>query len=239
MTPQAQDAPQTKKEKLAAIYPARPGDCYVLLKETWPDWPYAKGGDYPVCRSVLANLNKFCDEPPQYSRRKIHPSTRDLEEPVWQALDPLQNRDIVEETYTASAPSPEMRTLNMNSRRAKITSIIESGVLRLWSTDIDVDSDGTLDTVFMLDNLYPKSSPEFNVPTFMIAEQGKRTLSQKAAGIMIDSQGDLFRFSGKWHSIGFSVSPIRELRVYQFIGQKTIATTQLCTIQHVNDYRKK
>lgn len=86
-------------------YELKPGACYVLLK---PKWPEVMGGDYPVCRAVLDNLNKFCDEPPQYDRRKVHPTTRNLREPNWERVDAKANLDLVKQTYLATE-LPEYR----------------------------------------------------------------------------------------------------------------------------------
>ncbi len=205
---------------------------------------YIKGEDYPVCRAVLANLNKFCDEPPQYSRRKLHPSSRNLEEPAWRPLDPAQNVDIVQAIYTTTVGgSAEEQAHAWRNVRGRLTSLTTSGVLRLWEAEIDIDANGATETVYLLENRYPHDPPKHNAPVFMVARQGQRTQADFATEMGTEVYGDLWKSANeygtpRWHSITFH--PVQAwFLIQEIVNFGDMGGVTRCTIQHINDYRRK
>lgn len=240
----AGDAVPGTKAKRLAIYPARPGACYVQLRPVGSGRAqYVQGENYPVCRAVLANLNKFCGEAPPYNRHKLHPSIRNLEEPAWRPLDPAQNLDVVKETFT-SVGEPGNRVLVWRNEKGRVTSLAESGVLKLWTADIDIDSNGTLETVYMLENQYPNDPPQVNYPTFMVAQQGQRMRAEFASRMGSEVYGDLWKSADefgelRWHSINFDPSTRMRFLVQEIVNYGDMGAVTRCTIQHINDYRKK
>lgn len=136
---QAIDAASAPSAPPPRIYKPQPGACYVQLRPTWPKPPYASGNNQPVCRAVLANLNKFCDQLPQYNRRLLHPTTHDLSEPDWKPLNPLDNLDIVREVFTTTGNSPEDRALYWKGNEQQLTALARDGTLRLSTADIDIE----------------------------------------------------------------------------------------------------
>jgi hypothetical protein len=193
---------------------------------------------------VLANLNKFCDLPPQFNRRLLHPTTRNLSEPDWKPLDPNGNLDIVREVVTTTGNSPEDRALHWNDVEKRMTSLARDGTLRLLTADIDIDSDGVLETLYLLENSSPTDiAPGANSSVFMVADQGQRIRSAGGAAIGYESFGDLWRFDNRWYSIHIDLGTypgpgIRVGKIVRYLPLQLSAVTD-CTIQHVNVYGRK
>lgn len=228
-----------KKSKMR-IYKPHPEDCYVQLKPTGNEQPYIRGGDYPVCRVVLKNFNKFCNELPPYNRRKLHPTIIGLEEPSWKPLVPKNNMDIVKAVVTVVGNSDEEREIRWSGYEQRITKLAEAGVLRLWVADVDIDLDGNLESVYLLENMYPDDPPQNNQPTFMIAKLGERVQSKMASKIGYEAYGDLWRAADqfgvlRWHSInlepGTSHFLVQEMGTYS----DGIHGVTMCVIDYIEN----
>ena len=75
--------------------------CYRLIPQEFysvsPVNPASPDNKHPVCKVVLDNLNKFCDEPPMVCAFKIHPKySTQLSAPKWTQLDINKNLDKIE-----------------------------------------------------------------------------------------------------------------------------------------------
>ena len=56
----------------------------------------------PICRTMEANLNQFCDRPPMVCKLQIAPKFgRQITLPTWTSLDPEANRALIEEFLRA------------------------------------------------------------------------------------------------------------------------------------------
>lgn len=223
---------------LPPIYEPKPGACYVQLKHSKGKSPYAEGGDYPVCAAVLANLNKFCGEPPQYNRRKLHPTTLNLQEPEWRPLAAKENIDIVREILTSTLHSPENRALLWREEAPRLERLAQDGRMRLWTADIDVNSDGKVETIYMLENRYPDAPPVNNHPQFILAHRGERIAMPAVLGPR--DHGDVWRYKDRWFVISPGGAENFDLRVGELVGSTfDIGAVTRCTIQHIDDYKRK
>ncbi len=223
-------------------YPAPPSSCYVQLRPIdTARSAYADGEDQPLCRAVLRNLNQFCDSPPQYSKRRLAPSVKDLSEPKWEILDARTNIPIVKEAFTATATTQEFKDSHWAAYGKRQIELANQGMLGLKTATLDIDSDGIDEQVFILENSYPEvTDPGINSPIFYIAEKGEKNQSLVGATIGTAAIGDLWAFEKNWYSIRFdffSLTP--RLLVGQIIRSdptRISAITQ-CTIQYKNETR--
>jgi hypothetical protein len=124
-------------------------------------------------------------------------------------------------------------------------TLAEKNLLRLSSTEIDIDSNGTTETVYMLENSYPDDPAESNSPVFMMANKDGRGQSEINRRVGYEAYGDLWRSpdefgANRWHSISLhSIQLQNAFLVYELV-RPTIApmgAVVSCTIQHITDYQ--
>ncbi|MGH9931128.1 MAG: hypothetical protein ACREA9_18115 [Pyrinomonadaceae bacterium] len=221
------------------VYPAyelKPGACYVLLKPRWSRG--VSSGDYPGCRAVLDNLNKFCDEPPHYDRRKVHPTTRNLREPKWERIDAESHSELLKQTFLAGV-LPEYREGRWQHAEKRILSLAASGALHLSKAELGGDLRGALETVYMLENTAPSELPEYNQPRLMFSEQDQVTGSPLIRPSSYWGAEDLLRFGAHWYLTGFEPTErqfvVKELTRPQAGPDAPVSISPVCTIQHIND----
>jgi hypothetical protein len=225
-----------------AIYKPQPAACYVQLRPTWPRPPYVGGENQPVCRAVLTNLNKFCHRPPQYDYRVLHSSISDLQAPPWRPLEPLVNLDLVREAFTATSIDSESKVSYWKHHEDRLLALARAGALRLKTADIDIDSDGKAESIFVLEGSYPHTAvPGSNSPIFFVAERGQRVQKKDSVSLGAAALGDLWSFKDRWYSVSFDFYKrqpgIKVARIVRYDATRIDATTH-CTIQHINAYYK-
>lgn len=233
--------PPALKGKPLPTYPAKRTDCYLLLKD---QSPYITSSAAPVCVAVLANFNKFCDEPPQYNRRKIHFSSKDLTEPKWEEMDASKNLELVKQTYMASH-LPQYRETHWGGERERLLGLASSGKLRLSRAEISADPRGGMQTVYRLENVYPPEPPGFDQPFLMFSDLGAESPAPLFR-LNIYSVADLWAFRGRWHLIRYWPAEDdpqeRRFIVYEILSSLAskdapVVATERCTIQHKNDQK--
>lgn len=224
--------------KIAAAYKGKPGACYVLLKPHWGSSPHVEGGNYPICRAVLDNFNKFCDEPPPYERRKLHPTTKNLSEPLWEKMDVKSNIQLVMQTYGAIS-LPQFREERWQFEGKKVLSLAESGALRLSKVDLSADLRGGQQTVYMLENSQLGDPIGYNQPRLMFSERGKHVPSAFFDLIADSGEADLWKFRNSLFLISYQVDNkwfvVKELYSSRAGPDVPVTATTSCSIQHIND----
>ncbi len=222
--------PAAPKSAAFPIYPKPiPKDCYVLLKSK--GWPHVvESGDYPVCWAVLKNMNKFCNEPPQYERRKLHPTTTNLKEPNWQPMDPRQNMDIIKEFLSPGySQNMSVKAATVAGYLPRVEKQMNNGDLKLFSADIDIDNRG-LKTVYRAEHLM--SSDDYI--EYLVAEFKQRRPSDHFDGIF--SVGDLVSFRKSWYFIKFhSYEKYFTVKEVSRATEGDAGVLTRCTFQHIND----
>ena len=123
--------PAEYEDKPLLAYESTPEQCYVLLRPLGNSVFSTKAS---VCMAVLENLNRFCGEPPQFERRRIHASSR-ISGPAWIQIDPLQNFEIVKQTISGEFP-PQYREERWRLQEARLRTLAQEGVLQLAKADL-------------------------------------------------------------------------------------------------------
>lgn len=154
--------------KSLPAYPAKRTDCYVLLKN---QWPYVQGGDYPVCRAVVENLNKLCDQPRQYESRKIHPSTQALARADWEPISAKDNPDLVKQTVLVNV-LPTCRESRWQNYAARVEQGIAPGDLKLFRAEINAGLGDGQQIAYRVENAWEPGQRGYNQASLMIAEAG-------------------------------------------------------------------
>ena len=235
---QAQGTPPGYEGKPLPAYPGQPKDCYQLLKN---QYPYVQGGDFPVCLSVLRNFNKFCDQPPQYDRRQLHPETKDLAEPAWAAMPVMQNLDLVKETFLASNPPQDRQAFWLNERE-RVTGLAKAGKLKLSGAKVDLNLRFGNQTVYKLEGYYAPPVPAGYIqPRLMLTTQTKPRASSDLVFVSFDWAADLWRFRRSWYLVHFD--PIEKRFVINELIrpglgiEAPVGTLTRCTIMYAADNR--
>jgi hypothetical protein len=227
------------------IYPAfesQPGACYVLLRPN--DVQVLGEEDHPFCPAVLDNFNKFCDLPPLYDRRKVHPSVTALSEPEWRSIDVKSNLDLVKATYLADV-LPEYRDIIWGHDKQLILSRADSGSLRLWRGDLRDDLRSGLQTVFMLENSSPDGQPNVtNEPRLMFAERGRETPSPLLNPLGNWGTGDVWCYRDYWGVCHWFLIKFESnygwflvMELMRPTPGPSVSAPTVCNIQHVKDRR--
>jgi hypothetical protein len=215
--------------KTLPAYDAPEGACYVLLK---PQVPYYRSSDEePVCRAVLENYNKFCESPPQYVERKIHPATTDLHEPQWTELPLNGNPDLLKRLILPGEKAPDQE-VRWQGELPRLEPLIASGAVKLFRADIaGLDGTDSIHTVYRVENLDPRDGAD-NQAHFMFAEPGTRVRSPRFSRL-IDYTGELIQHRNRWYISRFSTLDQRFLVLS--IGSEPIMSLGVCAIEHEAD----
>lgn len=229
-------AQSVRDAELSAIYATKQTDCYVLLKNQPQE---VQSGDYPICLAVLRNLNHFCAGPPQYDRRKTHPSNSELREPAWVPMDPAQNLELVQNTYLAHV-LPQYRAALWADEKTRIEALAKSGHLHLKRAHLsNGDLRGGAMSVFMLEREPIHEQLGTNQPYLMFARPEETTAATIFPPLALPAAADLWEFRGGYFLVRFD-SVQRRFQVRELIRPRPgidapVAAPVRCTLQHNND----
>lgn len=234
VTARSVDAEQAQRPP-PPIYKPKPGDCYVLLRPRWTDYEHIASSNEPVCRTVLENLNKYCDEPPQYDKRKLHPTSLTLSEPKWVSMDTTSNHVLIKWILAPNATKQYREDSWLYAEPQ-----VRAGQAKLKRADVlGADQQHGVHTVYIAEDLGAERGTGYNQPRIMFSEKGESTPSPLFARILpFQSIGDLWRFEDGWYVVGFdTLSNYFEVREITAIGPSPswlVALTR-CSIEHTND----
>jgi hypothetical protein len=163
---------------------------------------YFSSDEEPVCRAVLKNYNRYCDNPPQYIERKIHPSTTDIKAPQWVPLSPEKNFDLVKQLIHPSASEKDQET-RWTFELSRLKPLMANGTLKLFRADVvGFEGERSIHTVYRLENLHPEEGAD-NQAHLLFAEHGERVRSA-GFGYYPEYQGELIQHEGSWYVSRFS-----------------------------------
>jgi len=230
----ADGVPPEYMNKPAPIYKPNKGDCYVLLK---PQPPYIESGNISVCKAVLANMNKFCSEPPQYNRRKLHPDTKDLQEPAWEVVDAAENIDLVRAIFLAQAYEENQADL-WRDEKERITLLAKEKKLRLFKSYIDIDG-REKKYVYKLENLNPKYDdfPGGNQAIYMVSGISGRGIAPGFEHWSLNQTGELISFNKEWFMVGYYDNYYKQFKAREIVNPTggQAASISVCTFQNIHD----
>ena len=126
--------------------------CYRLMEqERYSDDVVTPDNKNPVCKVVLDNLNKFCnDETPMVCRFKIHPKySGQLSVPKWETLDIHKNMDMIEavvrapdEIYERTAHDKEYQDKEWQQYYGSLRKGLDEGTATLHKAHFDLRNIG-------------------------------------------------------------------------------------------------
>jgi hypothetical protein len=232
--------PAEYKDKPLPAYESTPKQCYVLLQPLGNSVFSSKA---PVCMAVLENLNRFCGEPPQFERRKIHASSH-ISEPAWIPIDPLENFEIVKQTISGTFP-PQYREEKWRLQEARLRTLAQEGVLQLAKADlrgVAADLREGVQTVYRLENAGDSGLVGHNQPRVMFVP-GDRTPPEVLSSFHDHAVGDVWIFNDhlllvrylQWPQPVHRVFVVSELTRPRLGPSAPIGATERCTLQFKND----
>jgi hypothetical protein len=224
------------KGKPLPAYAGQPKDCYQLLKNKLPR---VQSGDYPVCRSVLQNFNRFCDQPAQYDQRPLHADSSDLQEPAWSYMPVTENLDLVKETYVA-AHHPKYRESFWLNEQERVIRLAHAAKLKLFSASVDLNVGLGRQDVYRLTGYYDTQVPAgYQQPRLMITTDAAPRSSSALIPASFDLAADLWQFQQAWYLVHFDLIErrfvVKELLRSGRGEAAPIDTQTRCTIMHVAD----
>ena len=223
---------------LPEAYPSKPGACYVLLKSNEKGLPPVESSENPMCHAVLDNFNMFCNEPPQYERRKLHSTTKDLSGPKWHEIEVKSNPELLKQTYGAVS-LPQYREERWQFEGEKVRSLGASGVLRLSRAEVSADMRGGRQTVYMLENSQLGDPVGYNQPRLMFSDYERETPSEIFKLITYQAVADLWSFQNTWFLLRYDVDrkwfTVGELYSSRAGSEAPVVVSTICSIQHIND----
>jgi len=124
---------------------------------------------YQLCHDLVKNFNQFKDEEPMVCERRFYSDYKDFRLPKWDELDPKKFADTLERLLVKEARYswphgiPELR------------SRIKKGTVKLWRSQVDINFDGHVNTVYMMQEYACKTKRDYardNMPRYrFMAEQ--------------------------------------------------------------------
>lgn len=219
----------------APIYKPKPGACYVLLRPRWTDYEHIASSNEPVCRTVLDNFNQYCEEQPQYDKRKLHPTSTALSEPEWVSMDLASNLELVKWVL---APN-ETKEYRENSWLYAVPQL-STGQAKLKRADVvNADRQHGVNTVYMAEDLSADRGAGYNQARIMFSEKDQSTPSPRFKRVWAsESSGDLWKFEDRWYVVGYNTrTAYFEVRELTALGPDPpwIAALTTCSIEHIND----
>jgi|GEM_PF-3805083 len=198
--------------------------CYRLIEqERFYDDVVTPDNKNPVCKVVLDNLNKFCnDETPMVCKFKIHPKySKQLSIPKWETLDISKNMDMIEgmvrapdEIYERTAHDKEYQDKEWQQYYSSLRKGLDEGTATLHKAHFDLRNIGKSYDVLRVQHgkctgrAIPADDPE-KLATVQF-ERSKVDVEYAAAVLRIISPptayqgvhwvGDVFFFRGKTYS---------------------------------------
>ncbi len=170
------------------------------------------GKGIEVCEAYLKNLKSFPKHPPVVCERPLNPKFTDFSKPQWQPLEVWPNRHLLrqarrnepfyfqfsDEEFEKRDPYDKWEA-NMQARLAERAMTFEIA-------DLDVDQDGTTETVLRFDIAFPcdpANESQFATPAgilfYILTPDGQGIDGQKTRLLLPSSAGrpDLFLHKGR------------------------------------------
>lgn len=113
------------------------------------------GKNWPMCRIMLENLNRFCGEAPkpgEYYELKLDPAITSLKFPDWQPIDPKAHfswfEDYVKWQYGTQRGPDE---IGWSMLKPEIQRRLDQGLVHMWEARFDLTNDGLSERVIKMD----------------------------------------------------------------------------------------
>lgn len=170
------------------------------------------GKNWPMCRIMLENLNRFCHEDPKAMEcgLKIDPGITSLKTPDWQPIDPKAHLGWIEESVKwryGIERGPDV--WGWKALKPEILRRIEAGEARMWQATFDVSNDGVQERVRRLElgcsdiqgkdpdgTLYVLSSTRWGLANEHTGELDKRYMF---GGHILRNAGKTYLLRGQEH----------------------------------------
>lgn len=118
--------------------------------ESTPSLMIQKGAGYPVCRALLSSLMSIDPPRPLQSHMPLGRNPRGLSVPDWQPVNVQEHLDDIRLLFTEAYG--ERMSKAANEYEAEIKAMMDAdlatGQVRLEHTNIDIDNDGYMDSVY-------------------------------------------------------------------------------------------
>lgn len=132
--------------------------------DTAPALMIEKGDGYPVCRALLSSLMSIDPPRPLQSHMPLGRNPRGLSVPDWQPVNVQEHLDDIRLLFTerfhhSGQRLSEVATMHEIDIKWLIDADLSTGQVRLEHTDIDIDNDGYVDSVYRYYAPYINTSP--------------------------------------------------------------------------------
>ena len=135
------------KDKYTRRVQALSGNCW-RHKPWWFGKSQVSGANWPMCKIMLENLNRFCHEEPQ---AKLDPGITSLKTINWQPIDPRPHLEWIKESIRwrgyRSGTRQQPDDLTWDTVRPEIERRLRSGQLTIREAKFDLTNDGVPELV--------------------------------------------------------------------------------------------
>lgn len=145
------------------------GSTSIAQEEIKLDFYITTGEELPMCQQITEVIRDRRDKTNQICGIPLPENNPDYELPLWEALDVVENIEIVRNAYfwhnmwvskahplyekqlaDRSVILPEFLDIYWNKSLPAIMSLIENDEVELWRSDIDIDADGIDERVYKM-----------------------------------------------------------------------------------------
>jgi len=226
--------------------------CYRLLKANPAEG--IEGGNYPICRELERNLNRFCAAPPMVCQFQIHPDFKQhFQLPHWTVMDVEQHRGLIEElikTPSLVQGYPPGADAVWKVVEPQVTRGLQDKTLKLERTALDLANLGKKELVYRLStgncskhNQAPKNgdlSRKYVQEGIYVnyAPEVQWKLHKKE--YFINASGftrDVFLYRGRTYSYGWNIDQLWISQPY--ISPDGFDEKIVCTFEYTRDYQGK
>lgn len=190
------------------------GMLWLLIADvaTAGNYLLAIGKGIEVCEAYLNNLNSFPKHPPMVCDRPLNPKLTDFSKPQWQPLEVWPNRHLLRqarrnEPFYFQLSDEEFEKQDPYDKwEATMQARLAERAMTFETADLDVDQDGTTETVLRFDIAFPcdpTNESQFATPAgilfYILTPDGQGIDGQKTR-LMLPAQAgrpDLFLYKGR------------------------------------------
>ncbi|MBK9428237.1 MAG: hypothetical protein IPN63_12850 [Gammaproteobacteria bacterium] len=141
------------KDKYTRRVQALSGNCW-RHKPWWFGKSQVSGADWPMCKIMLENLNRFCGDGPQslQCEPQLDPGITSLRTPEWQSVDPKDHLDwIADYVKWRLGPNRGPDETRWKVLKPKIQRRLDEGLVQIWQARFDATNDGVPELVMRVD----------------------------------------------------------------------------------------